>query len=64
MNIEKDVEEYEELLKQLGYVKPVRCKDCYAFECGTGETVGVCKVWRDDSEPAGWCYLGEKHESD
>jgi hypothetical protein len=53
----------EEIIRRLGYVKPVRCRDCKRYEWREHLGRSYCHG-EYPTEPDGFCAWGERRESE
>lgn len=59
----------KEIIRRLGYVKPVRCRDCKCFSVDQSDhdyrTGWWCRRWYTDMvEPDGYCAWGVRREDE
>lgn len=73
MNIYQETEYFEHHIRQLGWEKVTRCKDCKHFELdhfdmwdGVPIITGheICKKWSGGSKTSanGYCFMAERKE--
>ena len=73
MDIIQETEYFEHKMKQLGWEKVTRCKDCKYFELNHWDKVDsvpiitaheICKKWGDGCKTSleGFCFMGEKND--
>lgn len=59
--IEEEAKRFEEYLRQLGYVKPIRCKDCVHWV----KNSIVNFIWCEKMGERDYCSMAEvKHATD
>lgn len=64
MSIKEDAEQFEAYLAQLGYVKPVRCKDCrhYTGKWCTRYSTKQCDINDICKDADDYCSDAERKE--
>lgn len=64
-SIKFEVQDIIDRLKQEGWVKPVRCKDCkYRYRAGVVATYWACDFLDARNKDDGYCSYGKRRESD
>ena len=65
MDIIQETEYFEHKMRQLGWEKVTRCKDCQYYSPFTETTVSWCPITRLKGLPAdAYCYVAERKETE